>query len=140
MKLRGKTATAALLATGLFAFSSGALATNGYVITSYSIHYTKLYELGIGGRGAAPRPAGGPGRGPLARADTSTAGRGIVSSSSSSQGVAVGSVAVAGDFTDWQPSFTLDDPDGDGVWSGRIPVRPGVHAYMFLVDEREWIV
>jgi len=48
------------------------------------------------------------------------------------------SVAVAGDFTDWQPSFTLDDPDGDGVWSGRIPVRPGVHAYMFLVDEREW--
>jgi len=52
---------------------------------------------------------------------------------------AASSVAVAGDFTDWQPSFTLDDPDGDGVWSGRVPVRPGVHAYMFLVNETEWL-
>jgi len=48
------------------------------------------------------------------------------------------SVAVAGDFTDWQPSFTLDDLDGDGTWSGRIPVRPGVHGYMFVIDETEW--
>jgi len=48
------------------------------------------------------------------------------------------SVAVAGDFTDWEPSFTLDDADGDGVWSGRIPVRPGVHGYMFLIDGTEW--
>lgn len=49
------------------------------------------------------------------------------------------SVAVAGDFTDWEPEFTLDDPDGDGIWSGRIPIRPGVHAYMFLVDGAEWM-
>jgi hypothetical protein len=49
------------------------------------------------------------------------------------------SVAVAGDFTDWEPAFTLDDPDGDGIWSGRIPVRPGVHAYMFVVDETQWM-
>jgi hypothetical protein len=48
------------------------------------------------------------------------------------------SVAVAGDFTEWEPSFTLEDADGDGVWSGRMPVRPGVHAYMFVVDETEW--
>lgn len=48
------------------------------------------------------------------------------------------SVAVAGDFNGWEPSFTLDDADGDGVWAGRIPVRPGVHAYMFLIDETEW--
>ena len=49
------------------------------------------------------------------------------------------SVAVAGDFNGWEPSFTLDDPDGDGVWSGRTPVRPGVHAYMFVVDDTEWL-
>jgi 1,4-alpha-glucan branching enzyme len=49
------------------------------------------------------------------------------------------SVAVAGDFTDWEPAFTLDDPDGDGIWAGRIPVRPGVHAYMFVVDETQWM-
>jgi len=48
-------------------------------------------------------------------------------------------VAVAGDFSDWEPTFTLDDPDGDGIWTGRIPVRPGVHAYMFLVDDARWL-
>lgn len=49
------------------------------------------------------------------------------------------SVAVAGDFSGWEPSFALDDADGDGVWSGRIPVSPGVHAYMFVVDETQWL-
>ena len=47
-------------------------------------------------------------------------------------------VAVAGDFSGWEPAFALEDPDGDGVWSGRVPVRPGVHAYMFLIDETSW--
>jgi len=49
------------------------------------------------------------------------------------------SVAVAGDFDGWEGSNLLSDPDGDGVWSGRVPVRPGVHAYMFLVDGSTWI-
>jgi hypothetical protein len=48
------------------------------------------------------------------------------------------SVAVAGDFSDWEPAFALEDPDGDGVWSARVPLRPGVHAYMFLVDDTTW--
>jgi len=48
------------------------------------------------------------------------------------------SVAVAGDFSEWQPSFALDDVDGDGVWTGRVPVKPGVHAYMFLIDGTRW--
>lgn len=48
------------------------------------------------------------------------------------------SVSVAGDFSDWQPAHELADPDGDGVWTGRVPVRPGVHAYMFLIDGTEW--
>jgi len=48
------------------------------------------------------------------------------------------SVEVAGDFSDWQPAFTLDDLDGDGVWTGRVPVQPGVHAYMFLIDGTRW--
>ncbi|MEJ2206703.1 MAG: isoamylase early set domain-containing protein [Gemmatimonadota bacterium] len=49
------------------------------------------------------------------------------------------SVAVGGDFDAWGGSHPLSDPDGDGVWTGRIPVRPGVHAYMFLVDGSEWV-
>lgn len=44
------------------------------------------------------------------------------------------SVRVGGDFDEWRGSYELDDPDGDGVWSGRVPVQPGMHAYMFLVD------
>ncbi|MGY8778616.1 MAG: hypothetical protein ACKVIN_10880 [Longimicrobiales bacterium] len=48
------------------------------------------------------------------------------------------SVAVAGDFSEWEPTFALDDADGDGVWTGRVPVRPGVHSYMFLIDGAEW--
>jgi len=48
------------------------------------------------------------------------------------------SVAIAGDFNEWQPEIYLEDPDGDGVWTGRIPMRPGVHHYMFVIDGSEW--
>ena len=48
------------------------------------------------------------------------------------------SVAVAGDFSGWEPSFALEDLDGDGVWSGRVPVEPGVYTYMFLIDGTQW--
>lgn len=49
------------------------------------------------------------------------------------------SVAVAGDFDEWKGAFPLEDLNGDGVWSGRVPIRPGVHAYMFLVDGSTWL-
>jgi hypothetical protein len=48
------------------------------------------------------------------------------------------SVSLAGDFSDWQPAFSLEDADGDGVWTAQVPVEPGVYAYMFLVDETSW--
>lgn len=48
------------------------------------------------------------------------------------------SVAVAGDFSEWEPTFTLEDVDGDGIWTGRVPVEPGVHTYMFLIDGTDW--
>lgn len=49
------------------------------------------------------------------------------------------SVAVGGDFDAWSGSYTLEDADGDGVWTGRVPVEPGLHTYMFLLDGSEWI-
>jgi len=49
------------------------------------------------------------------------------------------SVAVGGDFDEWQGSYALEDPDGDGVWTGRVPVKPGIHTYMFLVDGSQWV-
>lgn len=49
------------------------------------------------------------------------------------------SVHVAGDFSEWQPTIELADPDGDGFWSGRVPLEPGVHEYMFVIDGSEWV-
>ncbi len=49
------------------------------------------------------------------------------------------SVQLAGDFSDWQPMLELADPDGDGIWSGRAPLEPGVHEYMFVIDGTEWM-
>ena len=48
-------------------------------------------------------------------------------------------VAVAGDFSAWESEFVLEDADGDGVWTGRIPVTPGLHKYMFVVDGTDWV-
>ncbi len=47
-------------------------------------------------------------------------------------------VALAGDFNEWDPSIHLDDPDGDGLWSARVALEPGVHEYMFVIDGSEW--
>ena len=48
-------------------------------------------------------------------------------------------VHLVGDFTEWQPTVELEDADGDGVWSGRVPLLPGVHEYMFVIDGADWI-
>lgn len=49
------------------------------------------------------------------------------------------SVAVAGDFNDWQQEgVELRDTDGDGVWTALVALRPGLHKYMFLVDGERW--
>ena len=49
------------------------------------------------------------------------------------------SVALAGDFNDWEADMVLEDRDGDGVWTGRVPIEPGVHKYMFVIDGNEWV-
>lgn len=54
------------------------------------------------------------------------------------QAPAARTVSVAGDFNGWSPDLELQDVDGDGVWTGRIAVRPGVHEYMFVLDG-QWV-
>lgn len=49
------------------------------------------------------------------------------------------SVAVAGDFSEWEGLNALTDVDGDGVWTGRIRLEPGVHQYMFVIDGSDWV-
>lgn len=50
------------------------------------------------------------------------------------------SVAVAGDFTGWEP-IALDPHtvDGKTVWSGMVPVAPGDHRYMFVINGEQWV-
>ncbi len=49
------------------------------------------------------------------------------------------SVSVGGDFDEWGGTHALADPEGDGIWTGRVPVSPGVHSYMFLLDGSTWV-
>ncbi len=48
-------------------------------------------------------------------------------------------VAVAGDFSGWESDFVLEDADGDGVWTGRVPITPGIHKYMFVINGTDWV-
>jgi hypothetical protein len=50
------------------------------------------------------------------------------------------SVALAGDFNDWNPDGAqLSDPEGNGIWTGSFVVPEGVHQYMFVVDGEHWV-
>lgn len=49
-------------------------------------------------------------------------------------------VSLAGSFNDWQPDgVELTRNQDTGIWTGTIPLRPGEHQYMFVIDGAEWI-
>lgn len=47
-------------------------------------------------------------------------------------------VAVAGDFSNWQPVHVMTRSD-KGVWTVVVPLDPGVHDYAFVVDGERWV-
>ena len=48
-------------------------------------------------------------------------------------------VAIAGDFNNWDPQTnTLEDPEGDGIWTGTLNLEPGRYEYMFVMDGEKW--
>jgi hypothetical protein len=50
------------------------------------------------------------------------------------------SVAVAGDFSQWDPiPLEARTADGKTVWTGLVPVSRGEHEYMFVVDGSKWV-
>lgn len=52
----------------------------------------------------------------------------------------VESVAVAGDFSQWDPiPLTPRTVNGETVWTGLIPVPRGEHEYQFLIDGTRWV-
>lgn len=50
-----------------------------------------------------------------------------------------GRVQLAGDFTGWEPRYTLNEVR-EGVWAVVVPVQPGVHQYGFLIDGQRWSI
>jgi len=48
-------------------------------------------------------------------------------------------VAIAGDFNGWNPQTNiLEDPEGDGIWTGTLKLEPGKYEYMFVMDGEKW--
>lgn len=55
-------------------------------------------------------------------------------------GIEAQSIAVAGDFNGWSISTNkLEDPDGDGIWTGKMYLKPGRYEYMLVVDDGKWV-
>lgn len=50
----------------------------------------------------------------------------------------VSSVSVAGSFSGWQPTIKLRE-SAPGLWTAVVPLTPGVHDYLFLIDRAEWV-
>lgn len=50
------------------------------------------------------------------------------------------SVAVAGDFSQWEPiPLTPHTVEGVTVWTGLVPVSRGEHEYQFVIDGEKWV-
>ena len=50
------------------------------------------------------------------------------------------SVAVAGDFSQWEPiPLSPRTVDGETVWTGLVPVSRGEHEYQFVIDGEQWV-
>lgn len=47
-------------------------------------------------------------------------------------------VALAGEFTGWKPHYRLKESPA-GVWTAVVPLKPGLHNYVFIVDGDRWI-
>lgn len=50
------------------------------------------------------------------------------------------SVAVAGDFSQWEPiPLSPRTVNGQTVWTGLVPVGRGEHEYQFVIDGSRWV-
>ncbi len=50
------------------------------------------------------------------------------------------SVAVAGDFSQWEPiPLSPRTTNGETVWTGLVPVARGEHEYQFVINGEQWV-
>ena len=55
-------------------------------------------------------------------------------------GIEAKSIAVAGDFNGWNTSTNrLEDLEGDGIWTGKMYLKPGRYEYMLVIDNSKWV-
>jgi len=55
-------------------------------------------------------------------------------------GIEAKSISVAGDFNGWNTSTNrLEDPEGDGIWTGKMYLKPGRYEYMLVIDNSKWV-
>ena len=47
-------------------------------------------------------------------------------------------VRLAGTFTDWQPRYELHE-SAPGIFTITLPLSPGVHDYVFVVNDEQWV-
>ncbi|HWG52215.1 MAG TPA: isoamylase early set domain-containing protein [Gemmatimonadaceae bacterium] len=89
-----------------------------------------------GGAGAAVSPTAHPVATALAPARTDTVH--IVRFVFIAPGAA--SVALVGDFNNWQRTATLLRHTGsDGIWTVSVPMSRGVHQYAFVINGTRWV-
>lgn len=112
---------------------------------------TAVFGLGVVPIGPAPVVVSGDGPGGGPEAATLAAGGEEGASAVSSSGDTVlvrflleapdaSSVAVAGDFTRWEPvALSRRWRDGEVLWTGILSVPRGEHRYMFVVDGSRWV-
>ncbi len=48
-------------------------------------------------------------------------------------------VAVAGTFNKWKTDTHVLTKQENGIWTISIPLQPGEHSYMFVVDGKAWV-
>ncbi len=49
------------------------------------------------------------------------------------------SVALVGDFNNWNRATTTLAPSSDGMWTASVALPPGRHEYAFIVDGERWM-
>jgi hypothetical protein len=47
-------------------------------------------------------------------------------------------VRLAGTFTNWEPRYQLHEGT-PGIWTITLPLSPGVHDYVFVVNGQQWV-
>jgi len=48
-------------------------------------------------------------------------------------------VAVAGTFNKWKVDTHVLKKESNGLWTINLPLKPGAHTYMFVVDGKAWV-